>query len=45
MHVAAMSPEWIGRDDVPEEKVATEREIQSHLNKAPSREHELVSTD
>ena len=25
--------------------VATEREIQSHLNKAPSREHELVSTD
>ena len=27
MHVAAMSPEWIGRDDVPEEKVATEREI------------------
>src|SRR2546423_4527702 len=27
MHVAAMRPEWIGRDDVPEEKIATEREI------------------
>jgi elongation factor Ts len=27
MHIAAMKPEWIGRDDVPEEKVRTEREI------------------
>jgi len=27
MHIAAMNPTWIGRDDVPEEKVATEREI------------------
>jgi len=27
MHVAAMSPTWIGRDDVPEDKVASEREI------------------
>jgi elongation factor Ts len=27
MHVAAMRPEWIGRDDVPDEKIATEREI------------------
>jgi elongation factor Ts len=27
MHIAAMKPEWIGRDDVPEEKVTTEREI------------------
>ena len=27
MHIAAMDPKWIGRDDVPEEKVATEREI------------------
>jgi elongation factor Ts len=27
MHIAAMNPAWIGRDDVPEEKVATEREI------------------
>ncbi|MFY9579413.1 MAG: translation elongation factor Ts [Gaiellaceae bacterium] len=27
MHVAAMDPKWIGRDDVPAEKIATEREI------------------
>jgi elongation factor Ts len=27
MHVAAMSPHWIGRDDVPEEDVEREREI------------------
>jgi elongation factor Ts len=27
MHIAAMKPEWIGREDVPEEKVTTEREI------------------
>ena len=27
MHIAAMNPTWIGRDDVPDEKVASEREI------------------
>lgn len=27
MHVAASAPEWIGRDDVPTEVVASEREI------------------
>src|SRR5207248_2522072 len=27
MHIAAMKPSWIGRDDVPEETVAQEREI------------------
>jgi elongation factor Ts len=27
MHIAAMSPEWIGRDDVPEDRVQQEREI------------------
>ena len=27
MHIAASSPEWIGRDDVPEELVRSEREI------------------
>ena len=27
MHIAASSPEWIGRDDVPEELVTSEREI------------------
>jgi elongation factor Ts len=27
MHVAASSPEWIGRDDVPAETVSSEREI------------------
>jgi len=27
MHIAAMRPSWIGRDDVPEETIAQEREI------------------
>ncbi len=27
MHIAASSPDWIGRDDVPEELVTSEREI------------------
>ena len=27
MHIAASSPEWIGREDVPEELVTSEREI------------------
>jgi elongation factor Ts len=27
MHIAAMSPEWIGRDDVPEDRIQQEREI------------------
>jgi elongation factor Ts len=27
MHIAAMRPSWIGRDDVPEDAVAQEREI------------------
>ena len=27
MHIAALKPNWIGRDDVPEETVAQEREI------------------
>jgi elongation factor Ts len=27
MHIAASSPQWIGRDDVPEETVSSEREI------------------
>ena len=27
MHIAASAPQWIGRDDVPEDMIATEREI------------------
>jgi elongation factor Ts len=27
MHIAASSPDWVGRDDVPEELVTSEREI------------------
>jgi elongation factor Ts len=27
MHIAASSPQWIGREDVPEEAIAAEREI------------------
>ena len=27
MHIAASSPQWIGREDVPEDAIAAEREI------------------
>src|SRR5262249_54953183 len=37
MHIAAMNPEWIGRDDVPEEKVATEREIYQSTDEVQSK--------
>jgi elongation factor Ts len=37
MHIAAMNPGWIGRDDVPEETVAQEREIYSSTDEVQSK--------
>jgi elongation factor Ts len=37
MHVAAMKPNWIGRDDVPEETVQQEREIYASTDEVQSK--------
>jgi elongation factor Ts len=37
MHIAAMNPEWIGRDDVPEETVTQEREIYASSDEVESK--------
>ena len=37
MHIAAMSPGWIGRDDVPEEVVDQEREIYASSDEVQSK--------
>jgi len=37
MHIAAMKPSWIGRDDVPEETVAQEREIYTSTDEVQSK--------
>jgi elongation factor Ts len=37
MHIAASAPQWIGRDDVPEEFVSTEREIFSNSDEVQSK--------
>jgi elongation factor Ts len=37
MHIAASSPEWIGRDDVPEEVVTSEREIFASTDEVQSK--------
>ena len=37
MHIAAMKPSWIGRDDVPEETVTQEREIYSSSDEVQSK--------
>jgi elongation factor Ts len=37
MHIAASAPQWIGRDDVPEEVVGTEREIFANSDEVQSR--------
>jgi elongation factor Ts len=37
MHIAASSPEWIGRDDVPEDVVNSEREIFTSTDEVQSR--------
>ena len=37
MHIAASAPQWIGRDDVPEDVVNTEREIFSNSDEVQSK--------
>jgi len=37
MHIAASSPRWIGRDDVPEDAIATEREIFANTDEVQSK--------
>jgi elongation factor Ts len=37
MHIAAMKPAWIGRDDVPEETIAQEREIYASTEEVQSK--------
>jgi elongation factor Ts len=37
MHIAASAPQWIGRDDVPEDVVTTEREIFSNSDEVQSK--------
>jgi elongation factor Ts len=37
MHIAASSPQWIGRDDVPEEVVTSEREIFANTDEVQSK--------
>ena len=37
MHIAASAPQWIGRDDVPEDTVNTEREIFSNSDEVQSK--------
>jgi elongation factor Ts len=37
MHIAASAPQWIGRDDVPEDLVSTEREIFSNSDEVQSK--------
>ena len=37
MHIAASAPQWIGRDDVPEDVINTEREIFSNSDEVQSK--------
>ncbi len=37
MHIAAANPQWIGRDDVPAETVAAEREIYANSDEVQSK--------
>jgi elongation factor Ts len=37
MHIAASAPQWIGRDDVPEDVVRTEREIFANSDEVQSK--------
>jgi elongation factor Ts len=37
MHIAASNPQWIGREDVPAETVASEREIYANSDEVQSR--------
>jgi elongation factor Ts len=37
MHIAASSPQWVGREDVPEEAVVAEREIYANSDEVQSK--------
>ena len=37
MHIAAQAPQWVGRDDVPEDVVAAEREIFANSDEVQSK--------
>jgi elongation factor Ts len=37
MHIAASGPQWIGRDDVPEETITSEREIYANSDEVLSK--------
>ena len=37
MHIAASSPQWVAREDVPEESIATEREIFANTDEVQSK--------
>jgi elongation factor Ts len=37
MHIAASSPQWIGREDVPEDAIATEKEIFANSDEVQSK--------
>jgi elongation factor Ts len=37
MHIAASNPQWIGREDIPEETVAAEREIYANSDEVQSK--------
>jgi elongation factor Ts len=37
MHIAAAAPQWVTRDDVPEDLIATEREIYSNSDEVQSK--------
>ena len=37
MHIAASAPQWIGREDVPEETVTAEREIYANSDEVQSK--------
>src|SRR5207244_11967127 len=37
MHIAASNPQWIGREDIPEETVKAEREIYSNSDEVQSK--------
>jgi elongation factor Ts len=45
MHIAASSPQWVAREDVPEESIATEREIFANtdeVQKKPEQAREKI---
>jgi elongation factor Ts len=37
MHIAALRPQWVGREDVPEDAVAAERDIYSNADEVQSK--------